>query len=158
VSALHDCFEDLDEAVKHSAESGIVLNPTSTSDKWSEKSRKARADLVRTASDLIGDINQGLHERIDASKKQNSISLAILVSTASLSMLLVLIFGRTFYRWIATPIRDLETGVGRIAKGDFEHRLDIHSGDEMEDLALAFNTMSSKLRDIYRDLHNQVNE
>src|SRR5262249_25596384 len=88
VSALHDCFEDLDEAVKHSAESGIVLNPTSTSDKWSEKSRKARADLVRTASDLIGDINQGLHERIDASKKQNSISLAILVSTASLSMLL----------------------------------------------------------------------
>jgi signal transduction histidine kinase len=118
----------------------------------------AKASLLRTAGDLIGDINFGLHERIAASKKQNSISLAILVSSASLSMLLVLIFGRTFYRWIATPIRDLETGVGRIAKGDFEHRLDIHSGDEMEDLALAFNTMSSKLRDIYRDLHNQVNE
>jgi two-component system, NtrC family, sensor kinase len=118
----------------------------------------AKASLLRTAGDLIGDINLGLHERIAASKKQNSISLAILVSSASLSMLLVLIFGRTFYRWIATPIRNLEAGVGRIAKGDFEHRLEIHSGDEMEDLALAFNTMSSKLRDIYRDLHNQVNE
>jgi two-component system NtrC family sensor kinase len=76
----------------------------------------------------------------------------------TLAVLMTLGFGRIFYRWIVQPVRDLEQGVSRIATGDFDHRLDIRSGDEMEDLAKAYNEMSTKLRDIYRDLHNQVNE
>ena len=155
VQALRAAFSRLNKAVNQ-ADRPFISNQQS--DELMKPIREAKAELVRTAGDLIGDINKGLHERIAASKRNNTISLAILVSTASLAMLLVLIFGRTFYRWIATPIRDVETGVSRITKGDFEHRLEIHSGDEMEDLAQAFNTMSSRLRDIYRDLHNQVNE
>ncbi len=155
VRALRDAFDRLQAAV---AKADVPNISNRQGEELMQPVREAKAELVRTAGDLIGDINKGLHERIAASKRNNTVSLAILVSTASLAMVLVLIFGRTFYRWIATPIRDLETGVSRIAKGDFEHRLDIRSGDEMEDLAQAFNTMGSRLRDIYRDLHNQVNE
>src|SRR5262249_21225154 len=36
--------------------------------------------------------------------------------------------------------------------------IDVHSGDEMEDLAAAFNDMTGRLRDMYRDLARQVNE
>lgn len=155
VQALRGAFAKLEKAIAL-ADRPTILNQQS--EELMQPIRIAKAELVRTAGDLIGDINKGLHERIAASKRNNTISLAILVSTAILAMLLVLIFGRTFYRWIATPIRDVEAGVSRITKGDFEHRLEIHSGDEMEDLAHAFNAMSARLRDIYRDLHNQVNE
>ena len=53
---------------------------------------------------------------------------------------------RSFYAWVFHPIRDLEFGVGRVAKGDFSHRIEVRSGDEMEDLAAAFNDMMDRLR------------
>ncbi len=56
------------------------------------------------------------------------------------------------------PIRDLEAGVIRVAKGDFDHRIEVHSGDEMEDLGTAFNDMMRRLQDLYSDLARQVNE
>src|SRR5262249_14335050 len=40
----------------------------------------------------------------------------------------------------------------------FEHRIDLHSGDEMEELATAFNEMTSRLDEMYGDLAHQVNE
>ncbi len=157
VEALEQNFDRLKKAIDK-ANGPTVSNPVQAGEDAKAQIRVEQDNLLRTSTDLIGDINRGLHERIAASKKQNTITLAMLVSTASISMLLVLVFGRSFYRWIATPIRDLEMGVSLIAKGDFDHRLEIHSGDEMEDLAQAFNTMTTRLRDIYRDLHNQVNE
>ena len=65
---------------------------------------------------------------------------------------------RSFYAWVLTPIRDLETGVDRVARGDLEHRIDLHSGDEMEDLGRAFNDMVGRLQEVYADLARQVNE
>jgi signal transduction histidine kinase len=56
------------------------------------------------------------------------------------------------------PIRDLEQSAGRLAQGDFEHRIEVHSGDEMEDLAAAFNNMTGRLRLMYGDLARQVND
>jgi len=65
---------------------------------------------------------------------------------------------RFFYRWVAQPIRDLEQGVSRVARGDFQHRIEIHSGDEIEDLAKSYNEMTDKLRAMYENLAQQVNE
>jgi signal transduction histidine kinase len=59
---------------------------------------------------------------------------------------------------VLRPIRDLEAGVDRVAKGDFSHRIEVHSGDEMEDLADAFNDMTDRLQELYGDLARQVNE
>src|SRR5205085_9698956 len=49
-------------------------------------------------------------------------------------------------------------GVTRVAEGDFDHRIDVKSGDEMEELASAFNDMTCRLRDLYRDMARQINE
>src|SRR5207245_10899406 len=65
---------------------------------------------------------------------------------------------RFCYGWVFYPIRDLEQSAGRLAQGDFEHRIEVHSGDEMEDLAAAFNNMTDRLQLMYRDLARQVNE
>ena len=64
----------------------------------------------------------------------------------------------SFYGWIFYPIRDLEAGVSQVARGDFNHRIEVKSGDEMEALGEAFNHMTSRLRDLYTDRARQVNE
>ncbi|WID99337.1 adenylate/guanylate cyclase domain-containing protein [Bosea vestrisii] len=43
------------------------------------------------------------------------------------------------------PIRILEDGVGRIGAGQFDHRIDIVTGDEFERLATRFNEMAGDL-------------
>jgi len=43
------------------------------------------------------------------------------------------------------PIKQLEEGVERIRTGQFEHRIKIFSGDELQQLALRFNEMASEL-------------
>jgi signal transduction histidine kinase len=56
------------------------------------------------------------------------------------------------------PLRDLEAGVIRVAQGDFEHRIKLKTGDEMQDLGEAFNDMTQRLQALYNDLARQVNE
>lgn len=120
--------------------------------------RQAIDQLVQTSMDLITSINDDLRLRLKAAKKDYTVSLAIVLSTSIIAVLMMAGLCRFFYRWVFYPIRDLEAGVGRVAKGDFEHRIDLHSGDEIEDLAKAFNDMTGRLRDMYRDLAQQVNE
>src|SRR5262249_11415003 len=78
--------------------------------------------------------------------------------TTVLGVLLMIGFLRFFYRWVFHPIRDLEAGANRAAQGDFEHKIDVRSRDELEDLARAFNDMTARLHEMYRVLARQVNE
>jgi len=59
---------------------------------------------------------------------------------------------------ITTPIRKLYSGAEIIGKGDLDHRLDIKTGDEIQDLAEGFNTMAGELKELYTNLENKVKE
>ena len=48
-------------------------------------------------------------------------------------------------RRMAGPIRLLEQGAERIGAGQFDHRIDISTGDELEGLAARFNHMADEL-------------
>ena len=65
---------------------------------------------------------------------------------------------RAFYGWIFYPIRDLRDGVSRIGEGNLDVRLTVASGDEMEELACAFNAMMNRLQNLYSSLEKQVAE
>src|SRR5205085_10400234 len=60
--------------------------------------------------------------------------------------------------WVFYPIRDLGLGVKRVAGGDFDHRIELHSEDEMADLGAAFNDMMERLQSLYSDMARQINE
>jgi signal transduction histidine kinase len=78
--------------------------------------------------------------------------LAVLIGGAAASVLLVLFaVGR-----ILKPIRDLTQGAGRIAEGQFDHRIMAVTGDEIEDLASRFNSMADSLKSLYRGLEQKV--
>jgi signal transduction histidine kinase len=47
---------------------------------------------------------------------------------------------------ISTPISKLMTGSLRAAEGDLSHRIEVHSGDELEGLAANFNYMMDQIR------------
>jgi class 3 adenylate cyclase len=51
--------------------------------------------------------------------------------------------------WLARrmtgPIRLLQQGTERVGAGDFDHRIEIRSGDELQRLAESFNTMAGEL-------------
>ena len=56
---------------------------------------------------------------------------------------LVLAYWRACRMWV--PIRQLEDGVERIGMGQLDHRIAIHSRDELEQLAVRFNQMAEEL-------------
>ncbi len=114
--------------------------------------------LCRTSDDLVSVITEHLNNRsTDASATASRTEWIVLV-TGVLGVLLLCSLLRTFYRSLYGPIRALETGAIRLAQGNFEHRIEVHTGDELEDLANSFNTMTGRLRDMYSDLARQVNE
>ncbi len=114
--------------------------------------------LGRDADDLLDSIYHDLDKRHVEAKPQYRTSMVILFSTSILGTLLMIGLVRFFYNWVFNPLRDLQLGAGRVAQGDFNHRIEVHSGDEMEDVARAFNHMTDQLQMIYADLARQVNE
>lgn len=61
-------------------------------------------------------------------------------------------------RLILKPINILHNGVERISRGDLQHRIEIHTGDELEKLANGFNRMGESLRELYNNLEQKIRE
>ena len=69
-----------------------------------------------------------------------------------LSILASLILARR----MVTPIRALRDGAAQIGAGDFGHRIDVHTGDELESLGEEFNQMTARLQESYTHLEEKV--
>lgn len=61
-------------------------------------------------------------------------------------------------RRIVSPIETLRDGVQRIGTGNLDHHLILPTGDEIEDLANAFNKMATNLKQSFAQLNDQVGE
>ncbi len=59
-------------------------------------------------------------------------------------------------RRMSGPIRQLEDGVQRVGAGQFDHRITISSGDELEHLASRFNEMAGELA-VSREKSERIN-
>lgn len=159
LQALQQRFDRMQSAL---ADAGLprVNGPGSQADLLAVNApvRIAAEELIRTSGDLINIINTDLHRRIHYSKAgyRNSIIVLLTASIAALTLMGGML--RLLHRWVVAPIRELERGVADVAKGNFEHRIEIRSGDEFQDLAQSYNDMASRLHEMYRDLAQQVNE
>ena len=61
-------------------------------------------------------------------------------------------------RRIVSPIQTLRDGVQRIGSGNLDHHLLLPTGDEIEDLANAFNKMATNLKQSFAQLNEQMGE
>ncbi len=69
-----------------------------------------------------------------------------------------LLFGVLLARTMVRPVRALQAGVAQVASGDLDRQIEVRSGDELEDLADAFNHMTGDLRQLYATLEQRVAE
>jgi len=116
------------------------------------------AKIRQDALDLREGVKEELGNQLGTSRRHYQVPLLIIVPSTVVGLLIMAGLLWSFYAWLFNPIRDLAAGVSRVAQGDLSHRIELHSGDEMEDLARAFNVMLSRLNELYNDLARQVNE
>lgn len=91
---------------------------------------------------------------------------AILLSTAIVTVFLAMIASYVIVRYvIVKPLRHLRDVSDAISRGNISQRADIHTGDEFESLAIAFNrmlrhlvTVQDELRNVNADLDGKVDE
>lgn len=76
--------------------------------------------------------------------------LLILLVVSAMLLFLGFIFAGIFIR----PIRKFQEGIGHIARGDLDYRLQIKTGDEIEQLAVSFNQMAGDLKKSMTSIDN----
>ncbi len=74
----------------------------------------------------------------------------------ALGLLVAILAGTLLARRMLIPITALRTGARRLGAGDFSHRIDVHTADELEELAEQFNSMAGQLQETYTGLESKV--
>jgi signal transduction histidine kinase len=76
----------------------------------------------------------------------------------ALGVLLAVLSGVLMARQLVVPIRALQVGAQQLEASQFGHRIDVRTGDEIEDLSNYFNRMADELQGSYGRLEQKVAE
>ena len=76
----------------------------------------------------------------------------------ALGLMVAIVAGIVLARRMLIPITALRRGARRLGAGDFSHRIDVSTGDELEELAGQFNSMAGQLAETYSGLESKVEE
>src|SRR4051812_13722077 len=83
------------------------------------------------------------------------VRIALLIG---LGLVVAIIAGTIMARRMLVPITALRAGARRLGAGDFGHRIDVKTSDELEELANQFNGMAGQLAETYSNLEAKVDE
>lgn len=83
------------------------------------------------------------------------VRIALLIA---LGLLVAILAGTLLARRMLIPITALRTGARRLGAGEFGHRIDVHTKDELQELADQFNSMAGQLQETYSGLESKVEE
>ncbi|MGY8677915.1 adenylate/guanylate cyclase domain-containing protein [Bradyrhizobium sp. UFLA05-153] len=73
-----------------------------------------------------------------------------------MGLLVAILAGTLLARRMLIPITALSAGAHRLGEGDFSHRIDVRTSDELEGLANQFNSMANQLQETYSSLETKV--
>ncbi len=117
-------------------------------------------DEVEQLELLTAELPSYLHQRMQDFSTDTRGHYHMLIWLSILSSILVVVllaaFARLAYASVFRPLRVLVKGSRIVAAGDFQHRIELDTCDEMSELANAMNEMTSRFRDIRDDLDHQV--
>ena len=88
----------------------------------------------------------------------NRLILKLFVFESAMVVMISVLGFFIFNKLLIKPVSLLHEGVDRIGKGEFEHKVDIHTGDELEVLARGFNRMGATLKESYDNLERRIQE
>jgi len=122
-------------------------------------------ELVKLEGDLKDSLGRAVENEISQIERNkndlrnriaviNTLIFLIIAGVAVIAVFIILYATKS----ITNPIQKLYEGAGVIGKGNLDHRLDIKTGDEIEELATGFNRMAGELKELYTNLENKVKE
>ena len=75
-----------------------------------------------------------------------------------LGLVVAILAGTVLARRMLIPITALRAGARRLGAGDFSHRIEVRTKDELEELSDQFNSMAGQLQETYAGLESKVEE
>ena len=113
-----------------------------------------KGSLEKAADNELKQIEKN---KVDIRNRIAAINILILLIMAAVAFIAVFV---VFYttKSITGPIQELYNGAEVIGRGNLDHRLNIKTGDEIEELAQGFNRMAGELKGLYTNLENKVKE
>ena len=82
----------------------------------------------------------------------------LIVEALGFGLVIAILLSFLLSKTMVTPIQRLTEGAMRVAKGDFTHRIQVSSRDEIGVLTDTFNNMARQLRDTIRQVENERNK
>lgn len=83
------------------------------------------------------------------------VRIALLIG---MGLMVAILAGTLLARRMIIPITALRDGAHKLGEGDFSHRIDVHTSDELEELAGQFNRMAGQLQETYTNLETKVEQ
>jgi len=138
----------------------FLRNPTRSDPTPADEGRGLRGSPVLVTYAPVPELGWSviLEEPLDAALA----NVEILKRSALVLLVVGLFVGAAIIAWVSQkitrPIQELRQDVATIGAGNLEHRADIKTGDEIEDLAVEFNKMTDALQNSYATLEQKVEQ
>lgn len=117
-------------------------------------------DEVEQLGQLSAELPSHLHNRLKALavdvRAQYRTAIIAAWFNAGVALIVLVSSIRLFYKWIAKPLETLVEGSREVARGNFSHRIELGTHDELSELAEAMNDMTARFQEIRDDLDRQV--
>jgi PAS domain S-box-containing protein len=114
--------------------------------------------LEASASNLVRSVAQQVSDQLSQSVAQaervQSRVLLILPLTAIVTLLIATFLGFAITHSISASLRQLLQGSSALARGDFNHQVQLSGNDELAHLGTVFNKTTAKLRELYRQIQS----
>lgn len=112
--------------------------------------------IFNSSKQFLGAIRVSIF-RHDAKQLINKLNLEIL--QIALIVIVLSLFGvLAFARTLTKPINQISNASRKVAKGDFEVKINIKGRDEIYELAENFNNMTEKLKELFSEVVRQKDE
>lgn len=118
----------------------------------------ALTTLQNQAAEFPGYLHKRMHDLKGNVRGQYHTLIGLTWTTSVLSVGTLLLLVKFFYDWVVSPLRTVIHASRRVASGDFEHRIELLTHDEMAELAAGLNEMTTRFKAIRDDLDHQVRE
>jgi len=138
----------------------FLRNPTRSDPTPAHEGKGLTGDPVLVTYAPVAELGWSiiLEEPLDAALAK----VEILKRSALVFLLVGLFVGAAIIIWVSQritrPIQQLREGVATIGAGNLEHRANIKTGDEIEELANEFNKMTDALQTSYATLEEKVDQ
>ena len=108
------------------------------------KTESSRGDYIVYVRDSLVEMRQ-----------LSSMLFRIVLQAVIVGVLIAVVLSFFLGKSISAPLQSLTYGTQLVASGEFSHEIDVHSKDEIGELAESFNTMRERLRDTIEEVNGE---